>query len=384
MNDSYCPLPWIGLNILPGYVAPCCQWHGQGVNTDNIVKIEFANQSELFDKTRKAMLANETVEGCQQCKLAEAAGVSSRRLEAIAEYGCPTEIKTELLDISFDNICNLKCRGCASASSHLWYADEKELYGKTFIDKKYIDHDIDIDVDNLSFINISGGEPFLSKKFIKFVEKIKSKNILDNLFLSISTNGTVLPPQEVYEILLKSNRTAISISIDGIGKLNEFFRSGSKFDDCLKTIDFFKDLKSHRGNKWTHLQIHSTVSIYNVNLLPEIEKYFQINYPDFEFSHRILYWPEQLSIKNLPLDYKELLYPIIDKYDSKYIDVKTELHSEGQDLFDHFLNFHNKLNDLRQENFDGCNKLLQDYINSYHVKPLDSKVFFLKQMDILQ
>ncbi len=384
MRDTYCPLPWIGLNILPGSVQPCCQWTGVGENTSNISNINNANNLPLFVKTREEMLQGKVISNCEQCYNAEDSGVISRRVEAIELYGRPTEVDLKLLDISFDNVCNLKCRSCTSTSSHLWFQDEKAIYGNTLTEEKYIDQDFDIDISKLEYVNVSGGEPFLSKKFDYFSKIINEYDIAKKLHISISTNGTVLPPKNVYDLMINAEQLSLSISIDGVGHLNNYFRSNSKFEDCLRTIEYLKNLKEIRKEKLTHLQIHTTVTIYNVNLLKDIENYFAKEFPEYTYSHRMLYWPEQLSVRNMPKGLKDKIRSVVESYDEKYIDVKTELNIDGEDLFDHFLNFNDKLDLLRNESLKDSNPVLSDYIRNYQRNEIDSKVFFLKQVDIIK
>jgi sulfatase maturation enzyme AslB (radical SAM superfamily) len=328
------------------------------------------------------MLAGKTISGCQQCYSAEKVGAKSRRQEAIEQFGIVDKIATKILDVDFDNICNLKCRGCCSASSHLWFNDEKELYGKTMIDKKYIELELDIDTSKLEQVRVSGGEPFLSKNFEKFSGNLLKNNI-ENLQLVIDTNGTVMPPPNVYQCMIEAKKLNLNISIDGIGHLNEYFRSGAEFDLCLKTINEMRNLKKIRKDKPTHLNIQTTVSIYNINILEEIKNYFDKNFPEYTQSHRLLYWPEQLCIKNLPTDYKDMVTPFVEKLGKEYQDVLNALNLDGENYFEHFLNYHNALDQLRSESLKDSNVLLSDYISKY--KPNhDSKVFFLKQLNLLK
>jgi MoaA/NifB/PqqE/SkfB family radical SAM enzyme len=375
MADTYCPLPWIGLNVAPGEITPCCQWTGIG---------EESADSAEFNKIRQDMLDGKELSGCTQCYAAERVGAASRRQDAIEKYGKPTEINLQLLDISFDNVCNLKCRGCCSTGSHLWYNDEKELYGTTFIDNKYSENEFNVSLKGLTYISVSGGEPFLSKKFEKFAERLYKENVVEKLFLSITSNATTPAPDIISKLMIDANELSLSLSIDGLGDLNHYFRHGADFNTCLKNIETFKHLKKLREGKETHLQIHTTVSIYNVNFLKDIEDFFKNNYPEFECTHRVLYWPEQLCIKNAPEELKEQIRPIVESYGEKYIDVLNELNTVGADTFDHFINFHNSLDTLRNESLETANPLLFKYIKSYRHTPTDSKVFFLKQMDALK
>jgi hypothetical protein len=38
MTNTYCPLPWIGLNVSPGEITPCCTWLGAGKDLRELKK----------------------------------------------------------------------------------------------------------------------------------------------------------------------------------------------------------------------------------------------------------------------------------------------------------------------------------------------------------
>lgn len=383
MSGSYCPLPWIGINVLPGgIVAPCCQWSGEFQSIGS----EITHQSQivdLFNGVRQDMLLGKEIKGCFQCLSAERAGARSRRQEVIDQYGVVNTTQTRIIDINFDNVCNLKCRGCCSASSHLWFTDELEIYGKTFADKKYQENEFQIDFSNLEVLNVSGGEPFLSKSFDNLADDLINQNVAQQIRLIVSSNGTIKPSNKLYKLFLEVKHLNLNISIDGIGHLNTYFRSGADFQECLETIEFLKNLKDLRGDKTTALNIHTTVSIYNVNLLGEIRDYFKLNFPEYTTSHRILYWPQQLCIRHLPIDLKDLVKPFVETLGNDYIDVINELNASGEDYFQHFLNFHSTLDKIRNESLEHSNPLLSDYIKK-HKHNNQSKTFFLKQMDLLK
>ena len=56
------------------------------------------------------------------------------------------------------------------------------------------------------------------------------------------------------------------------------------------------------------------------------------------------------------------------------------MEQDGDDLFGHFINFHNKVNEIRQENLGDKNQLLSDTISNYKQIPAveESKIFFKK------
>jgi pyruvate-formate lyase-activating enzyme len=376
MSSTYCPLPWVGLNVLPGIIAPCCYWKGQCVPANNVESVLDTPSGDTFKTIRQDMLDGKPVAGCEQCYETEQLGAKSRRQMSIEKYGIVTEPKLTELDISFDNICNLKCRGCATTASHLWKSDEEAIYGKTFVENKYVEHTFDVDCSNLTHINISGGEPFMSKNVERFLIKLADEDLIKNIHLGISTNASTMPSKAVLDSISKAKGLYLSISIDGIGDLHDYFRSGVVFDTILENIEKLNSLFESN----CQITIHSTVSIYNVTQLKEIKDFFTVKYPHFNIQHRLLLWPEQLSVKNMPDKLKDIVRPIVESFGPDFDDVLEAINVSGKDVYAHFLNFHNTLDTRRKETLP--NKLLADYITN-NPATADSVVFFKKQMENL-
>lgn len=353
--STYCPLPWIGLNILPGEIRPCCHWDGA---------------PQPLEQIREDMLAGKELAGCKQCYFAEQIGTPSKRLEAIKKYGIVKDVSTQLLEVTFDNVCNLKCRGCCSYTSHMWHSDEAEIYGKPFIDTKYVESKVNIDCSDLKQIDISGGEPFLSRNVDRFIRRLTN---IKNIELGIVTSGYTKPSEIMFNAMAHAKKLYLTISIDAIGELNDYFRSGSKFETVLKNIEHLNKLCSDNRT----IIIHSTVSIYNVTHIKEVETYFAKHYPHFKVQHRVLQWPEQLAIQNMPNKLKDIVRPIVESFGPGYEDVLNAIDLPGKDLFGHFLNYHNTLDRLRNEQLP--NDLLNNYIAENPVK-VDSVMFFKEQV----
>lgn len=374
-SPTYCPMAWIGINILPNTSAPCCFW---SVDNSKDITVD-------FDKVRADMLEGKKIANCSQCYKSEELGLESRRQKYIDQYGVVNEVKTKILDISIDNLCNLKCRGCVSTNSHLLYNDEMELYGEAISNKKYIENNFyqDKDFSQLEEINISGGEPFLSKQTEKFIRYLKDTEILKKVKLvGIVTNGTIQPSSVWVDAFNDIQTLSITMSIDGIGHLNEYFRSGANFNICRQQMDFFNELieQRARSNQTTQININTTVSIYNVNLLDNIKKFFTEHYPKFVLERRLLIWPAHLSIKNVPNDLKIKIKKTLDP---SYTDILSYLIEDGQNLFDHFLNYHQSLDAMRSEDLKNSNPLLSDYIQDYikkHPTRVNSKDYFITQI----
>ena len=116
------------------------------------------------------------------------------------------------LHINFSNICNLACRICGESSSNL-LGKEVGSYNDTvkppsFFERKYIDMDgvfykslLD-NIEHISYIHFSGGEPFLQSGMWEVLEHLEKINKFD-VTLQYNTNGTVKLNDRQKELLLK-------------------------------------------------------------------------------------------------------------------------------------------------------------------------------------
>jgi organic radical activating enzyme len=375
MNKTYCPYPFMSSSLqADNTVLPCGQFM-KSIHFQKVIPIQEVRNSEFMNDMRQKMLDGKHVDGCQ-CPAEEAAGIRSMRQNAIDKYGFTTELKLRKLELTFDNICNLKCRSCATPNSHLWHADEEAIYGTTIIKNKFIENTIfeEIDFTDLEYIEVLGGEPMISPGTNKFFLKAKSLNILSNLNIQISTNGMLQPNATILTALLECKSLELTISIDAYGGYNNYVRGGSNWNDIVKNLDFYSTLFDKRkGN--TKIAVHTAVSIYNVNQLELLDNFIITNYSKFVLTKQVVQFPIFLSIKNTAQDYKDSVRPHIK--DSSIINY---LDSNGTDMFAHFINFSNKLDEIRNESTSG-NPLLAEYVANYKHKVPDSRTFFLKSIN---
>lgn len=377
----YCPLPWVNLYAEVDGFEPCCNW--KRLPGDEIAQdADQGFRGIKIQQVRQDMLAGKSIPNCEYCYNDESIGAKSFRQSAIERYGIVDEPNIQCLDIVFDNVCNLKCRGCNSSASHLWRSDEIELYGEPLVKDKYTKNLSwnTTDLTHLKSISISGGEPFVSKDCETFLQTLTDQQLIQNIRLTFATNCTIIPTAAVHQSLIDCHDLHIILSIDGIGSLNEYFRSPSVWDECVEVMKYFDSLIDLRKHKPTLISVRSTVYIYNVNKLKDIETFFQQNFPRFETTKRnISVEPTVLAIKNMPKELKDLVRPVVESYGQDYSEVLSMLNQPGEDLFDQFLFFHNKLDSLRKEQLGGANQLLADYIAQYECKYngyLDGKKIF--------
>ena len=374
MSKTYCPMPFIGSSLQSdGLVLPC----GQYMNVAPYKGKSITEAREQMQCIRKTMLDGNHDSGCQ-CPAEEAAGLPSMRQDALAKFGVQSFGQLKTVEIFFDNVCNLKCRMCSSTHSHLWYEEEKELYGVTYNPTKYTKSNLsnEIDVTKLQEIKIYGGEPLQSQDAEVFFKRLLDEATVENLTIEMSTNATLIPQKYTLEVFKRCKNLKVNLSIDGYGKLNEFIRSGCNWESMLKVMDWFHTLIDERQDN-TLIQVHSALGVYNINLIDELHSFIKQTYPKFNTTVQMIQYPTYLNIQNMPNDYKILIEPFVDEK------IKAYMYSNlAKNYFNHFVNYHNKLNKIRNEEFT-CNKFLQEYIDTHTVE-VDSSEFFIDQINFLK
>jgi|TARA_B110000495_G_C22835656_1_gene487437 sulfatase maturation enzyme AslB (radical SAM superfamily) len=233
---------------------------------------------------------------------------------------------------------------CNPGLSTSWYSDAKKLgieIPKGIIKNPFIEN---TDFSKLKFIKLLGGEPLMEQKVIK---KILKQCDLSQLHIQLITNGTVIPDDELKGMLEQVKRLEVKLSIDAYGKLNDFLRSGSKWEQVEKTVDWFKGFVNKK-----FLSIHSVASIYNINKLDEMVEYAKSK----EIYHE--YVPlddvDYMQTKHLPLEAKKLLVEQIASKNYKFgVSLIYELEQHGD--INVFLEQDTIMNSLRIEHWKEIN-----------------------------
>jgi sulfatase maturation enzyme AslB (radical SAM superfamily) len=151
------------------------------------------------------------------------------------------------------------------------------------------DH-INIDLlDSQSTVYFQGGEPTIMPEVADFLKQCIEKNKTD-FNLTMCTNGVKIS-QKFVDLVNQFSNVNFSFSIDGYGKINDYWRSGSEWN---RVIDNAHMLESLGHN----ISINTVPGIYNVTNLhllfefldkefPFTAVYLQLNYIDWQsaFNH---------------------------------------------------------------------------------------------------
>jgi len=317
VSETMCILPWDSAAIRPFSTAlPCCRF-----NLPN--QIKFADESNVNNdfrnsstwvKTRESMLAGEKVASCIKCYREEESGAESMRTLNLKNYRekhhniipITAEIlPLRFLEIAFSNLCNLACVSCSSSYSSKW-ATEDYKHGRLLLNQKSLvqhNNDLgDIDLSHLTLIKIIGGEPFMDQD--RFITLLKRLN-LKNLAIRISTNGTVMPNEELKSLLDKCEHVVLDVSLDGFESVNEWYRWPTKWHEVVANMNQYTAWWGEKTN--VLLQIHTVINAYNIWTLNKTVQFMINNYPAWVIDSDWIVVPAWQSLSVIPIEYKKLL-----------------------------------------------------------------------------
>ena len=344
-NKVFCALPFTYLYVdsLNEYKLCSDARLSSKINTNDMSILEYFN-SDYINELRFDMLRGELSEKirgtCIRCIEREELGSWSRRVTSIDKEIISKFKKNELIEptseiikLKFGNLCNLKCLTCGPYSSSRWAHERdtveemnifkelkdqissasREKYGELY--QESFDYEFQLDSTRLNYnfndqfynefkvllkhiklIVISGGEPFLNEYFYEFIEWLILNNFSKKLSIIVFSNLTKLPKnyKTFYD---KFHSFEINVSIDGVGKKDEYIRRGTNFELKNKNII--------QLDKYFHLNFCVTLSLMNVGYQKDLIKYCKQfkKYPSF---FNVLVEPFYLQINNLPPDIIEL------------------------------------------------------------------------------
>ena len=331
-HDKFCVLPWISLETSPiGTVRPCCLAEEEIVD-DNGNKFDlntanFANiqNSQYMQTLRQDFLDAQQPSACRKCWREERAGRTSKRMHTLdrLKHMLPDQTWTAdakplmFLDLKLGNICNLKCRICGSWSSSQFAVEELANLGSNE-DRKTNHHyrmlkqgawprenptfwsEIDQVVDQIRYIEFTGGEPFMIQEHFDMLQGLVDRGIAHNIEIHYNTNGTQYP-EDADEIWQHFKLVEIAFSIDDVGERFEYQRTNAVWKEVCRNLGWFRTLREHYSN--IRLQVCSTVNIFNVLYLEELAQWIAQQSFDFVYwnmMHEAYYF----SISTLPADAK--------------------------------------------------------------------------------
>jgi MoaA/NifB/PqqE/SkfB family radical SAM enzyme len=372
--EKFCKAPFLTTVIdNNGTLLPCCEFMANECSPNDIVKIDKFDYwwNNKLNELRDIMINGQQHPACNYC-ISKEKFRTSHRQQINAAFKISSEFIIEnykknknnleyprYIELRMGNLCNVKCIMCgpyASSSILGEYLKNKKEYNELGIfsnEKTYFwweNQDVKEKILNLISqslgINFAGGEPLINPFMTTILDYIN-----EDCTISFNTNMTVLK-DELYKKLIKFKGITLRISIDGIGKHNDYIRHGSNWEDVLKNIEKICLLKNTKIIISYILQHTSLYTLKNVLEWCEDKK--------FELDIGLIYEKSvdgsgHLTINSAPPeDYKKFKdWVESSQFNEKYPIIKKWLDSYKYDaqLNERFKKYMSLLDKLRNTNF---------------------------------
>ena len=304
-NGSFCIYPWIlhtMAHTMEGKKVSLCARSSSIIATED--KLGDWRTDKTYTKIRESMLKGEKLPKlCMACYEQEEKGIESYREFETKEWISKLNLH-DIQDLNsikhpyyyelrLNNKCNIACRGCRPSHSSRIEKEYKKFdiqypYNESW---EYSEIGI-IDINTLtpkSRVYLTGGEPTVMNEVYAFMEECIKKGKTDFDF-TIGTNATKIR-ERFFELSKHFTNMNFSVSIDGHGKINDYWRWGSNWDSVI--------LNTKRLESLGHtISINCVPGIYNVTNLhlllefldetfPKAGLYLQINFNELHsaFNH---------------------------------------------------------------------------------------------------
>jgi MoaA/NifB/PqqE/SkfB family radical SAM enzyme len=221
------------------------------------------------------------------------------------------------LDLKLGNICNLKCRICGSWSSSQFAAEEisfipraeqKSSHAYKMLragawpkENENFWSQIDGVLDDIRYIEFTGGEPFMIDQHFDMLQGIVDRGIAHQVEIHYNTNGTLFPDRGP-DIWRHFKTVEIAFSVDDIGPRFEYQRSNASWGTVKENINRFRAMREGMPN--LQLQCCTTVNVFNVRYLDEVALWIALQ--DFDFVYwNMMHDAWYFSISRLPATAKQ-------------------------------------------------------------------------------
>ena len=255
-------------------ISSCC------INNTSEPKssIDFFSDPYLLDQ-REKFNQGIKIKSCNACWDSEAQHNQSLRLQSNESFGATTqEVELLGLDYNVSPLCNAKCIICSSYYSSAWAAEDSKFgvnVDRSFNEVNGNTTGLDLDYTRLQKVYFNGGEPFLGDDMADVLMRIKDQQgSLSNISVKVSTNGSIIPKEQVLSLLKEVRSLTIFFSIDAVDKAFEYIRYPLQWTEVEKNL---RDLASNRilNNGIQHrVGIACTVGIHNVLEISKLEQWY--------------------------------------------------------------------------------------------------------------
>jgi organic radical activating enzyme len=316
---------WSTLYLNNGTTRSCHRTAETELTADNFFNF---HNTDIKLQDRQNMLAGKWPEkSCTYCKSVEDVGGTSDRMRQLSvPYTIPPELEYDheavnvsptLLEVFFNNTCNLSCLYCSpSLSSSIQAENQKHgefKQGEVWL-KNTDSHFKDLlpyfwewfaeKFSTISRFHVLGGEPFYQKEFEKLLDMIDQYpnpecilNIVTNLAISTERLEQLVGKLKSLLKQKKLKRIDITCSMDCWGPQQEYVRWG------LNLVEWEKNFTYLLSQKYLYLNINQTIGTLTIKTMPDLLE----KLAEWRKIHKIGHWfsgvdpgPEYLKAFKLP------------------------------------------------------------------------------------
>lgn len=342
-------------------VAPCCQ---ATASVESIDTFNFESNPYL-NKLREQFKNNERPTECQACWVAEDVGHQSRRQLRIEGDSAIDKIDHDVvltgLDHSATWACNLACIMCGPINSSTWakelaFTKQQLIELGRYLQKTNRFVDV-LDLSNITKVYFNGGEPLLNNEHLTLLQTLDKQDLLKNVDLSYTSNGTISPSQQVKDLWNKARSVGLCFSIDATNDAFNYVRHPGDWNVASNNITKL----IHSSDK-LNISINITVGNYNVLEVIDVYNWFQTILPNTpkSFYPQFVNWPH-FNLEHLPLSVKhrvieelkgiEILSGIVNYINS----------TMDSPVSDHWINVLNQIDSRRGTNWKESLKIGKYY-----------------------
>ena len=293
-NRTFCMAPWTHTYLSPQMERRlCCSSREDSKTFNQYIDLNKTSQpfspdtleqhwnSDYMKQVRVDLMAGKEIAQCQVCnhKLLSVATYrthfntlfESQINEAFAKTNDDghTDMQVTSWDYRFNNLCNFKCRMCGDMLSSSWESEERlhNMWDPNKPSQMWMRDDIRAEIEKfhdtvvveefktavenrtIKEIYWCGGEPLMWKIHWESMKRIIELGYQDEVSIRYNSNMSRINffGMNLFDdILSKFSYWNILASIDGVGEVGEYVRTGLNFDEWLKNMEHGRKFVKHR------------------------------------------------------------------------------------------------------------------------------------------
>jgi hypothetical protein len=299
-TETGCLLKWAWSTVYlgQGTTSSCHRTDQIPIPPDDFVS--FHNLPEKV-QARQMMLNGEWPgAGCEYCqKIEMAGGMSDRQYQLFAEHDQDrtpaelvdnpraVEVVPTILEIYFNNTCNMSCLYCGPKFSSKWVEENRKFgvfqkgavkFGHAISENYHYEkmlaglwQYLEKNYSKIRYFQILGGEPFFQKEFVdcvNFWEQHPNPELTFNIISNLKVPHNRFCEQiDQFERMIDNGqlkRLQITGSLDAWGPQQEYTRHGLDLNEWSNNFEYLLD------KPWIITTINSAINALSIKTTPEL------------------------------------------------------------------------------------------------------------------